>query len=205
MPHYRLERMLCGIVVEEELIAVFAHLTDVGSEHAVDSLDKRLYRIARAIEAIAVLFCQRARIAVWVSAGNDRLAAHQVRQQTARVVRDSEAIVEEYQAHIARISQSVIILLRQSAEDRHSLRMALIHESLQLRVFRTVTHNHEMAILTVLNRPHALHKERNALWLSHIATIDKYRLIRWQPIFLPYTLRHFVSLTLCLQKAHHTN
>ena len=46
-----------------------------------------------------------------------------------------------------------------------------------------------MAILTVLNRPHAFHKERNALRLSHIATIYKYRLIRWQPIFLPYPLR----------------
>ena len=43
MLHYRLERMLGGVVVKEELIAVFAHLTDVGSEHAVDSLDKRLY------------------------------------------------------------------------------------------------------------------------------------------------------------------
>lgn len=43
MPHYRLESMLCGIVVEEELIAVFAHLTDVGSEHAVDGLDKSLH------------------------------------------------------------------------------------------------------------------------------------------------------------------
>ena len=116
MPHYRLESMLCGIVVEEELIAVFAHLTDVGSEHAVDSLDKRLYRIARAIEAIDILLCQRARIAVRVCAGNDRLAAHQVRQQTARVVRNSETIVEEDQAHIARISQSVIILLWQYAE-----------------------------------------------------------------------------------------
>ena len=181
--------MLCGIVVKEELIAVFAHLTDVGSEHAVDSLDKRLYRIARAIEAIAILLCQRARIAVRVSAGNDRLAAHQVRQQTARVVRDSETIVEEDQAHITRISQTVIILLGQSAEDRHSFRTALIHESLQLRIFRTVTHNHEMAILTVLNRPHALHQKRNPLRLSHIATIYKYRLIRWQPIFLPYPLR----------------
>ena len=57
MPHYRLESMLCGIVIEEELIAVFAHLTDVGSEHTVDSLDKRLYRIARTIEAIAILLC----------------------------------------------------------------------------------------------------------------------------------------------------
>ena len=103
--------MLCGIVIEEELVAVFAHLTDVGSEHAVDSLDKRLYRIARAIEAIAILFRQCARIAVRVSAGNDRLSAHQVRQQTARVVRDSETIVEEDQTHIASISQSVIILL----------------------------------------------------------------------------------------------
>lgn len=27
MPHYRLERMLSGVVIEEELIAVFAHLT----------------------------------------------------------------------------------------------------------------------------------------------------------------------------------
>ena len=108
--------MLCGVVIEEELIAVFAHLTDVGSEHAVDSLDKRLYRIAWAIEAIVGLLCQRARIAVRVSAGNDRLAAHQVRQQATRVVRDSEAIVEEDQAHIARISQSVIILLWQYAE-----------------------------------------------------------------------------------------
>ena len=76
MPHYRLERMLCGVVVAEELIAVFASLTDVGREHAVDSLDKRLYRIARAIEAIAVLLCQRSCIAVRVGAGNDRLAAH---------------------------------------------------------------------------------------------------------------------------------
>ena len=117
MPHYRLESMLCGIVVEEELIAVLAHLTDVGSEHAVDSIDKRLYRIARAIEAIAILFRQCARIAVRVGTGNDRFAAHQVRQQTTRVVRNSEAIVEEDQAHIARISQSVIILLRQTAED----------------------------------------------------------------------------------------
>ena len=57
MLHYSLERMLCGIVIEEELIAVFAHLTDVGSEHAVGSFDKRLYRIARAVEAIAVLLC----------------------------------------------------------------------------------------------------------------------------------------------------
>ena len=95
MLHYCLESMLCGIVIEEELIAVFAHLTDVGSEHAVDSLDKRLYRIARAIEAIAILFRQRARIAVRVSAGNDRLAAHQVRQQTARGVRHRETLVEE--------------------------------------------------------------------------------------------------------------
>ena len=108
--------MLCGIVVEEKLIAILAHLTDVGSEHAVDSIDKRLYRIARAIEAIAVLLCQRARVAVRVSAGNDRLAAHTVRQQATRVVRDSEAIVEEDQAHIARISQSVIILLWQYAK-----------------------------------------------------------------------------------------
>ena len=95
MPHYRPERMLCGIVVEEELIAIFVHLTDVGSEHAVDRFDKRLYRIARAIEAIAILLRPCARIAVRVSAGNDRLAAHQVRQQTARVVRNSETIVEE--------------------------------------------------------------------------------------------------------------
>ena len=29
MPHYRLESVLCGIVVDEELIAVIAHLTDV--------------------------------------------------------------------------------------------------------------------------------------------------------------------------------
>lgn len=116
MPHYRLESMLCGIVVEEEPIAVLAHPTDVGSEHTVDSLDKRLHRIARAIEAIAILFRQCARIAVRVGTGNDGLAAHQVRQQTARVVRDSEAIVEEDQAHIARISQSVIILLWQCAE-----------------------------------------------------------------------------------------
>ena len=112
MLHYRLERMLSGVVVEEELIAVFAHLTDVGSEHTVDRLDKRLYRIARAVEAIAVLLCQCTRIAVRVSAGNDRLAAHQVRQQTARVVRDGKTIVEEDQSHITRISQSVIILLR---------------------------------------------------------------------------------------------
>ena len=112
MPHYRLERMLCGIVIEEEAIAVLSHLLYVRSKHTVDSLDKRLYRIAWAIEAIAILFRQRARIAVRVGTGNDRLAAHQVRQQTARVVRDSETIVEEDLTHIASISQSVIILLR---------------------------------------------------------------------------------------------
>ena len=127
MPHYRLERMLCGIVIEEELIAVFAHLTDVGSEHTVDSLDKRLYRIAWAIEAIAILFRQRARIAVRVSAGNDRLAAHQVRQQTTRVIGDGEAVVEEYQTYIACLSQSVVIIFRQPLEHRNRLRKTFIH------------------------------------------------------------------------------
>ena len=76
MLHYSTESMLRCVVIEEELISVLTHLTDIGSEHTVDGLNKRLYRIAWTIESVAVLFCQRPRIAVRVSAGNDRLSAH---------------------------------------------------------------------------------------------------------------------------------
>lgn len=42
MPHYCLERMLCGIVIEEELIAVFAHLPSPSSFFILCSNDSVL-------------------------------------------------------------------------------------------------------------------------------------------------------------------
>ena len=131
MPHYRLERMLCGIVIEEELIAVFAHLTDVGSEYAVDGPDKCLHRIARTIEAVAVLFGQCASIAVRVSTCYDRLLVHDARKQTAWIVGDSEAIVKEYQAYITCICQHFVIVFWQTLHQSSVFRFHLIIPSLQ--------------------------------------------------------------------------
>ena len=96
--------MLSRVVIEEELVAVLSHLLDVRGKHTVNGLDKGIDRIAWAIESIAVLFCQRTCIAVRIRTGNDGLTTHQVGQQTAGVVGDGEAIVEEYQPYIASIS-----------------------------------------------------------------------------------------------------
>lgn len=117
MPHNRIIRILNGIVLQEELIAILAHLLDIRREHTVNCLGEGLNGIARAPEAVAVLLGYRAGVAVRVGAGDDRFVLGETAEQSAWVVRDGEAIIQEYQPHIARTRQSVIILLRQTLQN----------------------------------------------------------------------------------------
>ena len=201
MRHNRIVSILHRIVLAQELIPLLAHRLPIRSNYPVEDDREGLHRVALAPEAKAVLLRYPSHIRVRVRGAQHRHPVLQVRQQPRREVRDREPMIQEYQSHVARAHQLVILRLRHPLHHRHvkvKVIVKVIVPSLQPGQFRPRADHHEVAVRTFRVRLQALHQERNPLRLPQVPPIDKDRLVGRQPVLLPHRIPICAICVICV-------